>query len=149
MGELKVYKTVANRLKCLQGENRSKSSEQYSYLPYNETYAPRYWPKVRVSGIDIKRKEVVIVSMALTLLVTSLCLFYKNWKKNYRDINQLPYYSYMYKVQSPSPTVARAVPSKTPVMHWAKAAATIGAGLKFSELKNKPGTAIFIINGHM
>ena len=149
MGELNVYKTVANRLKCLQGENRAKGSEQYSYFPYNETSAPTSWPKVRVSGIDIKGKEIVLVSMALTLLVTSLCLFYKNWKKNYRDINQLPYYSYMYKVQSPSDTVARAVPSKTPVMHWAKAAATIGAGLKFSELKHKPGTAIFIIKGAM
>ena len=35
--------------------------------------------------------------MALTLLVCSILLFFKHWKKNYRDINQLPYYAYLYQ----------------------------------------------------
>ena len=37
------------------------------------------------------------MSMALTLLVCSILLFFKHWKKNYRDINQLPYYAYLYQ----------------------------------------------------
>ena len=37
----------------------------------------------------------------------------KNWKKNYRDINQLPYYSYMYKDDSPEVPV---VPGVVPVV---------------------------------
>ena len=46
-------------------------------------------PKVTVSGTDVRVKEVVLVSMALCLLVCSMCLFFKHWKKNYRDINQV------------------------------------------------------------
>jgi len=53
-------------------------------------------PKVTVSGTDVRVKEVVLVSMALCLLVCSMCLFFKHWKKNYRDINQLSYYAYEY-----------------------------------------------------
>ena len=49
----------------------------------------QYPPKVTTSGTDIRTKEVVLVSMALLLLVFSLCLFFKHWKKNYRDINQV------------------------------------------------------------
>ena len=51
--------------------------------------APHFPPQVTVSGTDIRAKEVVLVSMALLLLVCSLCLFFKHWKKNYRDINQV------------------------------------------------------------
>ena len=46
-------------------------------------------PKITVSGTDIRAKEVVLVSMALCLLLCSICLFFKHWKKNYRDINQV------------------------------------------------------------
>ena len=46
-------------------------------------------PKVTVSGTDIRAKEVILVLMALCLLVCSICLFFKHWKKNYRDINQV------------------------------------------------------------
>ena len=107
-------------------------------MSYNESIYSTAWPKLRVSGADIKAKEIILVSMALMLLATSLCLFYKNWKKNYRDINQLPYYSYMYKIDSPPPTVTRP-PVKAPIMHWAKAAAAIGTQLTFSEPAQKVG----------
>ncbi len=50
-------------------------------------------PKVTVSGTDIRAKEVVLVSMALCLLICSICLFFKHWKKNYRDINQVNFIS--------------------------------------------------------
>ena len=46
-------------------------------------------PKVTVSGTDIRAKEAILVLMALCLLVCSMCLFFKHWKKNYRDINQV------------------------------------------------------------
>ena len=48
-------------------------------------------PKVTVSGTDIRAKEVILVLMALCLLVCSICLFFKHWKKNYRDINQVSF----------------------------------------------------------
>ena len=48
-----------------------------------------YPPKVTVSGTDIRAKEVILVTMALCLLICSVCLFFKHWKKNYRDINQV------------------------------------------------------------
>ena len=121
---------------CLQSlEMDTGISRQMSY---NDSINSTPWPKLRVSGADIKAKEIILVSMALMLLATSLCLFYKNWKKNYRDINQLPYYSYMYKIESPPPTVTRA-PAKAPIMHWAKAAAAIGTQLTFSEPVQKSG----------
>ena len=47
--------------------------------------------KVTVSGTDVRVKEVVLVTMALCLLVCSMCLFFKHWKKNYRDINQVKF----------------------------------------------------------
>ena len=115
-----------------------KETTGAEYISYNESLYSTSYPKLRVSGADIKAKEIVLVSMALMLLATSLCLFYKNWKKNYRDINQLPYYSYMYKIESPPPTVTRA-PVKAPIMHWAKAAAAIGTQLTFSEPVAKNG----------
>ena len=46
---------------------------------------------------EVRAKEAILVSMALTLLVCSILLFFKHWKKNYRDINQLPYYAYLYQ----------------------------------------------------
>ena len=46
---------------------------------------------------QVRAKEAILVSMALTLLVCSVLLFFKHWKKNYRDINQLPYYAYLYQ----------------------------------------------------
>ena len=52
-------------------------------------------PKVTVSGTDVRVKEVVLVMMALCLLVCSMCLFFKHWKKNYRDINQVRENSHM------------------------------------------------------
>ena len=46
---------------------------------------------------QVRAKEAILVTMALTLLVCSILLFFKHWKKNYRDINQLPYYAYLYQ----------------------------------------------------
>ena len=59
-----------------------------SSVSSSELMAP-YPPKVTVSGTDIRAKEVILVLMALCLLVCSICLFFKHWKKNYRDINQV------------------------------------------------------------
>ena len=56
-------------------------------------------PKITISGAEIRPKEAVLVSLALALLVFSICLFFKHWSKNYRDINTLPYYAYLYKVR--------------------------------------------------
>jgi hypothetical protein len=147
MGDTELRTTFPGNLNCLPNFNQEMNSEYSSYLSYNNgSVYSTAWPKLKVSGFDIKVKEIILVSMALLLLATSLCLFYKNWKKNYRDINQLPYYSYMYKVETPPPTVTRA-PVKTPIMHWAKAAAAIGTGLAFSEPTSKRGkTNLFFID---
>ncbi len=48
--------------------------------------------------------------MALTLLVCSLLLFFKHWKKNYRDINQLPYYAYLYQKEEVALTADGVLP---------------------------------------
>ena len=56
-------------------------------------------PKITISGAEIRPKEAILVSLALALLVFSICLFFKHWSKNYRDINTLPYYAYLYKVR--------------------------------------------------
>ena len=130
---------------CLHDLVEDKSSIYSSYTSTNGSLVPSTtWPKLRESGADIKVKEIVLISMALMLLVTSLCLFYKNWKKNYRDINQIPYYSYIYKVDTPPATVTRA-PVNTPIMHWAKAAAAIGTGLAFSEPKTVNGMNLTLL----
>ena len=136
--------TFPDEFNCVQNLNLEMNSQHSSYLSYNNgTLHSTPWPKLKVSGYDIKVKEIILVSMALMLLATSLCLFYKNWKKNYRDINQLPYYSYMYKIESPTPTVVTRAPVKAPIMHWAKAAAAIGTGLAFSEPTPKRGNNNF------
>lgn len=59
-------------------------------------------PRVRNSGTQIRFKEVVLVLLALALLVFSIALFFKHWSKNYREINTVPYYAYLYKVGSNS-----------------------------------------------
>ena len=58
----------------------------------------RTTPYVRISGTDVRAKEAILICLALALLVFSISLFFKNWRKNYWDINQLPYYAYLYKV---------------------------------------------------
>ncbi len=57
-----------------------------------------FTPSVRMSGTDVRAKEVILVCLALALLIFSVSLFFKHWRKNYWDINQLPYYAYLYKV---------------------------------------------------
>jgi len=54
-------------------------------------------PRHRNGPVEIRAKEVILVCLALLLLVFSVSLFFKHWKKNYWDINQLPYYAYLYK----------------------------------------------------
>ena len=55
-------------------------------------------PRIRMSGTEIRPKEAILVFLALALLVFSIALFFKHWSKNYREINTLPYYAYLYKV---------------------------------------------------
>ncbi len=50
---------------------------------------PPFPPIPVSSGPPIKAKEVVLISLALLLLACSVLLFFKHWKKNYRDINQV------------------------------------------------------------
>ena len=52
----------------------------------------------RTGPVEVRPKEVILVCLALLLLAFSMTLFFKHWKKNYWDINQLPYYAYLYKV---------------------------------------------------
>ena len=104
--------------------NKSDDDGTWTVMIGNEMYVRR---KVSVSF-----KEGVLVSLALLLLVTSLCLFYKNWKKNYRDINQLPYYSYMYKDESPE------APPRPVVV----AAAAAGSSMGSSLIVNKSRSAV-------
>lgn len=49
------------------------------------------------SATDTHAKEVILIICALLLLLCSILLFFKHWKKNYHDINQLPYYAYLYQ----------------------------------------------------
>ena len=56
---------------------------------------------VRTSGAEVRPKELILVCLALLLLIFSVALFFKHWRKNYWDINQLPYYAYLYKVRIP------------------------------------------------
>ena len=69
-------------------DNMDATASDSSSVSSSELMAP-YPPKVTVSGTDIRAKEVILVLMALCLLVCSICLFFKHWKKNYRDINQV------------------------------------------------------------
>ena len=63
------------------------------------TMVPTYTQiQVRTSGADVRPKELILVCLALMLLVFSVALFFKHWRKNYYDINQLPYYAYLCKV---------------------------------------------------
>jgi len=66
-------------------------------VPKQETALPPFPPSYATAAEPLRAKEVVLVCMALLLLVASVLLFFKHWKKNYRDINQLPYYAYLYQ----------------------------------------------------
>ena len=84
--------TPASTSKCRKGlaDFRYIVNNVDSSQPHESVMsAPHFPPKVTVSGTDIRTKEVVLVSMALLLLVFSLCLFFKHCKKYYRDINQV------------------------------------------------------------
>ena len=59
----------------------------------------KFSPRIRMSGTTIRPKEAILVILALALLVFSIMLFYKHWSKNYRELNTLPYYAYLYKVR--------------------------------------------------
>jgi len=85
-----VAKSPSSHEDFLMEKNKSTvaSAMQDSFSP----------PHIRMSGTEIRPKEVVLILLALALLVFSIWLFLKHWSKNYRDINSLPYYAYLYKV---------------------------------------------------
>ena len=56
-------------------------TNQLKYNMYT-TYHPQ--PQVRVSGIDIHVKEIILVIMALFLLIFSWCRFYEQWRNKYK-----------------------------------------------------------------
>ena len=91
--------------------NRNAGSDHEKYYQNNLTFSINQTGKidltmtssytnihVRTSGADVRPKEIILVCLALLLLVFSVGLFFKHWRKNYWDINQLPYYAYLYKV---------------------------------------------------
>ncbi len=63
---------------------------------------PPFPPRISdyASSEQLRAKEVILICLALLLLVCSVLLFFKHWKKNYRDINQLPYYAYLYQKEA-------------------------------------------------
>ena len=58
--------------------------------------------------------------------------FFKHWKKNYRDINQLPYYAYLYQKEEVQfePEVSE------PVVVWNSGYRRLGSYLK-RDLRNE------------
>ena len=72
----------------------------------------KFSPRIRMSGTTIRPKEAILVILALALLVFSIMLFYKHWSKNYRELNTLPYYAYLYKVRLQLDTHISWVPTK-------------------------------------
>ena len=91
----------------------------YTYETFDQQPLPPFPPPVNVSGTEIRAKEVVLICLALMLLVCSILLFFKHWKKNYRDINQLPYYAYLYQKEA----------AEFVAMQKAAAAAAAGGGV--------------------
>ena len=95
-----------------------------------------------VTKIDIKVKEVILVSSALLLLAFSLVQFYKKWVKHYRDINQGSFTSYYYHYERDSlpvlnsPSLHRAESGKK---NWRKlgTAITINARIRAIHARKK------------
>ena len=48
---------------------------------------------ITTSEFSINLKEIIILSLMLLLLIYSIVTFLNRWSKNYRDINQGPYYT--------------------------------------------------------
>ena len=48
---------------------------------------------INTSDFNIHVKEIIILGLIFLLLIYSVVIFLKRWSKNYRDINQVPYYS--------------------------------------------------------
>ena len=72
-------------------------------------------PQTKYDPDEIRPKEVILIVLALLLLVCSVLLFFKHWKKNYRDINQLPYYAYLYQ-KDPAEFADVAPPAPPPIV---------------------------------
>lgn len=54
--------------------------------------------------------EVLTIKVSKVMLYfVPVSLFFKHWKKNYWDINQLPYYAQCYEVSSWGPKDIRAL----------------------------------------
>jgi hypothetical protein len=64
---------------------------------YSSNSLPQFPPRFSNGVEQVRVKEVILIFMALALLVCSIMLFFKHWKKNYRDINQLAYSAYLYQ----------------------------------------------------
>ena len=124
MVNTRVAKGQADQIDCQGSPFGAQTESNFTGVDLgDEYYIYQKPPRVEVSV-----KEMILIASALLLLVTSLCLFYKNWKKNYRDINQLPYYSYLYKDDPPPPVVplvGTGVGPNPAVVNWAKAAAAV------------------------
>ena len=93
-----------------QSKPRCEHTEGYadrrnSLIPFNNSKSRQNDQILQSKGvtkIDIKVKEVILVSSALLLLAFSLVQFYKKWVKHYRDINQGSFTSYYYHYERDS-----------------------------------------------
>ena len=53
--------TFPGNLNCLHNVNQEMNSQYSSYLPqYNGSLYSTAWPKMKVSGYDIKVKEIIL-----------------------------------------------------------------------------------------
>lgn len=136
-----MKKHLENQVGCFErlGPLENSTSDEFDAHdkerhPESPPPPPPPWHPPRFTGSsELRPKEVILVLLSLMLLGTSLVLFYKKWKKNYRDINQIPYYSYLYKHHHhhQPPTIGAAV-AKMPAANatrigWAKASAAVAA----------------------
>ena len=103
MDELNFMSTGQSKPRCENTEGHA--DRRNSLIPFNNSKGRQNDQILHSEGvtkIDIKVKEVILVSSALLLLAFSLVQFYKKWVKHYRDINQGSFTSYYYKYERDS-----------------------------------------------
>ena len=67
------------------------TTESTNYIKSETTDPPLV---ITTSDFNIHVKEIIILSLIFLLLVYAVVTFLNNWSKNYRDLNQAPFYSH-------------------------------------------------------
>ena len=143
MDELDFMSTGQSKPRCEHTEGHA--DRRNSLIPFNSSKSRQNDQILHSEGItkiDIKVKEVILVSSALLLLAFSLVQFYKKWVKHYRDINQGSFTSYYYKYERDSlpvlnsPSLHRSESGKK---NWTKlgTAITINARIRAIHARKK------------